>query len=154
MRYYLIGIGGIGMSALARYFKQTGHEVSGYDRTASPLTKALEQEGIAIHYDDDPTKIPEGVDLAIYTPAIAAETAELQYIQQRGIALKKRSQVLGELTRGKRCTPNGDPVHEITIIPRGMTGGYTSWLPEEDRTFITKGFMTDTIKHCQADLCV
>ena len=103
MRYYLIGIGGIGMSALARYFKQTGHEVSGYDRTASPLTKALEQEGIAIHYDDDPTKIPEGVDLAIYTPAIAAETAELQYIQQRGIALKKRSQVLGELTRGKRC---------------------------------------------------
>ena len=91
------------MSALARYFKQTGHTVSGYDRTESPLTRQLEEEGIAVHYQDDPSCIPANVDLAIYTPAVPADTAELQAIRERGITLKKRAEVLGELTRHHKC---------------------------------------------------
>lgn len=103
MNYYFLGIGGIGMSALARYFHRQGHTVSGYDRTPSPLTHELEAEGIAIHYTDDPTLIPEHIDLAVYTPAVPTETAEYQHLLNKGIPLEKRSQVLGEVTRGKKC---------------------------------------------------
>lgn len=103
MRYYFLGIGGIGMSALARYFKQRGDEVFGYDRTESPLTQQLVSEGIEIHYDDCPEKIPSDLDLVVYTPAVPTDTTEFQYLQQSGLKMKKRSQVLGELTRGKRC---------------------------------------------------
>ncbi|MBP5190302.1 MAG: UDP-N-acetylmuramate--L-alanine ligase [Bacteroidales bacterium] len=103
MKYYFLGIGGIGMSALARFFKLGGHTVSGYDRTESPLTKQLESEGIAIHYDDNPDLVPDDIDLVIYTPAVPKETLEFQYIEQKGIPMEKRSQVLGELTRGKKC---------------------------------------------------
>ncbi len=103
MNYYFLGIGGIGMSAIARFFKQSGHTVSGYDRTPSPLTRQLEAEGIGIHYDDDPTLIPDNIDLAIYTPAIPQDNKEFQHLQDSGCPLKKRSQVLGELTRGKKC---------------------------------------------------
>lgn len=103
MNYYFLGIGGIGMSAIARFFKQSGHTVSGYDRTPSPLTRKLEAEGISIHYDDDPALIPDNIDLAIYTPAIPQDNKEFLHIQNSGCPLKKRSQVLGELTRGKKC---------------------------------------------------
>ena len=103
MNYYFLGIGGIGMSALARYFHRQGHTVSGYDRTPSPLTRQLEEEGIAVHYTDDPTLIPDGIDLVVYTPAVPVETAEYQYLQQKGVKIEKRSQVLGEVTRGKKC---------------------------------------------------
>ena len=103
MKYYFLGIGGIGMSALARFFKQSGHSVSGYDRTESPLTQQLHAEGIDIHYDDNPERIPDDIDLVIYTPAVPIETLEFQHLLQSGIPMKKRSQVLGELTRGKRC---------------------------------------------------
>lgn len=103
MNYYFLGIGGIGMSALARFFHQRGDTVSGYDRTASPLTHQLEQEGIAIHYDDDPAQIPDAIDLVVYTPAVPRETAEFQYFLQKGFPMEKRSQVLGEITRGKKC---------------------------------------------------
>ena len=103
MNYYFLGIGGIGMSALARFFHQRGDTVSGYDRTASPLTHQLEQEGIAIHYDDDPAQIPDAIDLVVYTPAVPRETAEFQYLLQKGVPMEKRSQVLGEITRGKKC---------------------------------------------------
>ena len=103
MNYYFLGIGGIGMSALARYFHLQGHTVSGYDRTPSPLTQQLEAEGIPVHYTDDPALIPDGIDLAVYTPAVPTETAEYQYLLQQGIPIKKRSQVLGEVTRGKKC---------------------------------------------------
>ena len=103
MNYYFLGIGGIGMSALARYFKMRGDTVSGYDRTESDLTRQLVAEGIPIHYVDDPSQIPADVDLVVYTPAVPQQTAEYQYIQQKGIPMQKRSQVLGELTRGKRC---------------------------------------------------
>lgn len=91
------------MSALARYFKLSGHTVSGYDRTESPLTKQLESEGIDIHYEDNPDLVPQDIDLVIYTPAVPKETREFQLIEQKGIPIKKRSQVLGELTRGKKC---------------------------------------------------
>ena len=103
MNYYFLGIGGIGMSALARYFKQRGDTVAGYDRTPSPLTRKLEAEGIAVHYVDDPEQIPLDIDLVVYTPAVPVETAEYQYLSAKGIPIKKRSQVLGELTRGKIC---------------------------------------------------
>lgn len=103
MKYYFLGIGGIGMSALARFFKQRGDEVSGYDRTESPLTQQLVKEGIAIHYDDNPDKVPSDVDLVIYTPAVPRETAEFQHLLKMGIPMEKRSQMLGELTRGKKC---------------------------------------------------
>lgn len=103
MRYYFLGIGGIGMSALARYFKQRGDEVSGYDRTESPLTKQLVSEGIAVHYDDDPSMIPADIDIAIYTPAVPKDTKEFIFLQEKNIRMEKRSQMLGELTRGKKC---------------------------------------------------
>lgn len=103
MNYYFLGIGGIGMSAIARFFKRSGHNVSGYDRTESPLTKQLESEGIAIHYEDNPDLIPKGIDMVVYTPAIPRETREFQHLEESGVTMKKRSQVLGEITRGKKC---------------------------------------------------
>lgn len=103
MNYYFLGIGGIGMSALARFFHRRGDTVSGYDRTPSPLTDELRAEGIDIHFDDNPDLIPAHVDLAVYTPAVPAETLEFQSLVARGVRMEKRSQVLGEVTRGKRC---------------------------------------------------
>lgn len=103
MNYYFLGIGGIGMSALARFFHQRGDTVSGYDRTETPLTRQLVEEGISVHYDDDPSLIPDDIDLVVYTPAVPTETAEFQYLKQKGLPMEKRSQVLGELTRGKKC---------------------------------------------------
>lgn len=97
-RLYFIGIGGIGMSALARYFRFHGKEVSGYDRTETPLTKELEGEGIAIHYQDDPEFAPKDVQLVVYTPAIPREHLELQYYKLHGYLLMKRSEVLGLIT--------------------------------------------------------
>ena len=101
---YFIGIGGIGMSALARYFKFKGYEVSGYDKTPSELTAALEQEGIGVHYEDRPDLIPADVEetLVIYTPAIH-ELAELDCVREKGYRVIKRSLALGEVARGQRC---------------------------------------------------
>jgi len=100
---YFIGIGGIGMSALARYFKFKGKNVSGYDRTPSEITAALEQEGIPVHFDDDVTKIPSDAEdtLVIYTPAIPSDLIELQAVRDGGYRVLKRSQILGEITRGQ-----------------------------------------------------
>ena len=103
MNYYFLGIGGIGMSALARYFHRRGDRVSGYDRTPSPLTAELEAEGIDIHYDDRPDLLPADIDLVVYTPAVPQELGEFQALSARGVRIEKRSQVLGELTRGKKC---------------------------------------------------
>ena len=101
---YFIGIGGIGMSALARYFKFKGYEVSGYDKTPSELTAALEQEGIGVHYEDRPDLVPADVDqtLVIWTPAIH-ELGELDLVREKGYRLIKRSRALGEVTRGQHC---------------------------------------------------
>lgn len=93
-KVYFIGIGGIGMSALARYFHSKGIEVSGYDRTQTELTKELEREGISIHYTEDVNIIPKDVDLVVYTPAVPKEHAELVYYQEHGYKVAKRSDVL------------------------------------------------------------
>jgi len=95
---YFIGIGGIGMSALARYFRFHGKEVSGYDKTPTTLTHELEKEGIAIHYQEDLSLIPPKPDLVVYTPAVPKDHKELVYYQQQGQTLMKRSEVLGLIT--------------------------------------------------------
>lgn len=102
---YFIGIGGIGMSAIARYFKFRGYEVSGYDRTPSELTAELEKEGIAIHYEDNPEYVPENAEetLVVYTPAIPHDMGELVFVQTHGYKVVKRSRILGEITQGQRC---------------------------------------------------
>jgi len=101
--YYFLGIGGIGMSAIARYFNAMGHKVSGYDRTTTALTKQLEAEGIAIHYTPNIELIPKDVDMVIYTPAIPTDNEEYVYITTKNIPIKKRAQVLGEITANKKC---------------------------------------------------
>ncbi|MCQ2308878.1 MAG: UDP-N-acetylmuramate--L-alanine ligase [Bacteroidales bacterium] len=98
---YFLGIGGIGMSALARYFKAQGFEVAGYDRTCSPLTQNLENEGIKIHYSDNPSLIPENIDFVVMTPAIPANLQELNVLRSRNVKIVKRAEVLGMLSR--RC---------------------------------------------------
>jgi UDP-N-acetylmuramate--alanine ligase len=102
-KIYFIGIGGIGMSALARYFHLHGAEVYGYDRTATDLTRALEAEGMHVHYDDDVAQIPEGIDLVVFTPAVPKEHAELNWFLQNGYPIKKRAEVLGIISRAKHC---------------------------------------------------
>ena len=91
---YFIGIGGIGMSALARYFHSKGAKVSGYDKTPSSLTKELEHEGMNIHYEENPALIPKNVELVVYTPAVPKEHTELVYYQENGYTVVKRSDVL------------------------------------------------------------
>ena len=95
---YFLGIGGIGMSALARYFKAKGYEVAGYDRTPSPLTHRLEDEGISIHYVDDPGLIPKNIEFVVLTPAIPANSLELNYLRGKGVKILKRAEVLGMLS--------------------------------------------------------
>ena len=95
---YFLGIGGIGMSALARYYHRKGNKVSGYDKTPSPLTKRLEEEGIAIHYEDNPNLIPDDINMVIITPAIPSDSLELNYLREKGIKMMKRSEVLGEIS--------------------------------------------------------
>lgn len=102
---YFIGIGGIGMSAGARYFKAKGFAVSGYDKTPSELTGDLEKEGISVHYEDDIKQIPTDVEntLVVYTPAIPGDLEELQYVKSHGYRTIKRSRMLGEIARGMHC---------------------------------------------------
>ena len=102
---YFIGIGGIGMSALARYFKFKGFSVSGYDRTPSELTLQLEAEGIAVHYTDDTGFVPKDPEstLVVYTPAIPSDMGELVHVREHGYRVVKRSQILGEITAGQVC---------------------------------------------------
>lgn len=96
---YFLGIGGIGMSALARYFKANGYDVAGYDRTQSPLTQRLESEGISVHYVDDPAMIPENIEFCVLTPAIPANSKELNYLRDKNVKIVKRAEVLGMLSR-------------------------------------------------------
>jgi UDP-N-acetylmuramate--alanine ligase len=104
---FFLGIGGIGMSALARWFKANGHSVSGYDKTETPLTQALEAEGIAVHYVDEVANIPTAVrdnnsqTLVVLTPAIPADSREWAWLRAQGYDIRKRSQVLGVLTQGR-----------------------------------------------------
>ena len=105
---YFLGIGGIGMSALARWFQANGHQVSGYDKTRTPLTDALAAEGIAVHFDDAVESIPAAVrenrdqTLVVLTPAIPKDHREWAWLREQGYNIRKRSQVLGVLTAGHR----------------------------------------------------
>ena len=105
---YFIGIGGIGMSALARYFKLLKKNVAGYDKTETPLTREISDLGIAVHYEDDISEIPteyknkEGT-LIVYTPAIPTDHREYNYFASEGFQIKKRSEVLGIITRDTFC---------------------------------------------------
>jgi UDP-N-acetylmuramate--alanine ligase len=104
---FFLGIGGIGMSALARWFQANGHQVSGYDKTETPLTLALSAEGIAIHYADAVENIPAAIrenraqTLVVLTPAIPADSLEWAWLRAEGYDIRKRSQVLGVLTHGR-----------------------------------------------------
>jgi UDP-N-acetylmuramate--alanine ligase len=97
-RIYFIGIGGIGMSALARYFHSLGRLVSGYDRTETVLTRQLENEGIEVHYEDNPDAAPKDADLVVFTPAVPKDHRELTYYRENDFPVLKRSQVLGIVT--------------------------------------------------------
>ena len=102
---YFIGIGGIGMSAIARYYKFKGCNVSGYDKTESELTEELIAEGIGVHYEDNTDFIPKDVEntLVVYTPAIPHDLKELLYVKEHGYTLLKRSKTLGEIAKGQCC---------------------------------------------------
>jgi UDP-N-acetylmuramate--alanine ligase len=106
---YFVGIGGIGMSALARYFAKRGCNVSGYDKTSTKLTQTLELEGISISYVDEVQSLPAEFlnkaenDLVVYTPAIPKNSIILNYFNDKGFDLKKRSQVLGIISKGMFC---------------------------------------------------
>lgn len=102
-RIYFLGIGGIGMSALARYFLGRGCVVAGYDRTETELTRALAAEGMLIHYTDDVAQILPDADLIIYTPAIPKDHKEWNLLRAGAIPFKKRSEVLGIISRGMQC---------------------------------------------------
>lgn len=138
--YYFIGIGGIGMSALARYFSYFDKEVMGYDRTATELTRQLESEGIKVHYEDHVSFIPQQLNpknsLVIYTPAVPCEHTELKYFQKKDFTLLKRADVLGEITRhtygiavagshGKTTTSSliGHILHEAAYESTAFLGG-------------------------------
>ena len=101
-KIYFIGIGGIGMSALARYFNSRQVEVFGYDKTETKLTKKLVGEGMEIHFEDDVSQIPEEVDLVVFTPAIPNSHDELNYFLENNFLVKKRSEVLGIISRSKK----------------------------------------------------
>ncbi len=112
---YLLGIGGIGMSALARYYHSFGYTVAGYDRTPSPLTQQLENEGMAIHYEDNPSLLPALIDIVIYTPAVPKGLKEFETLRQRGIPFMKRSEALGQISK-----------HHFTIAVAGTHGKTTT----------------------------
>jgi UDP-N-acetylmuramate--alanine ligase len=98
-KIYFIGIGGIGMSNLARYCHGRGIQVSGYDKTQTILTSELEAEGIAVHYEEDMTQAPKDADVVVYTPAVPKNHKELVYYQQHGYSVVKRSDLLGMVTQ-------------------------------------------------------
>ncbi|MCR5560670.1 MAG: UDP-N-acetylmuramate--L-alanine ligase [Bacteroidales bacterium] len=102
---YFLGIGGIGMSAIARYYRFKGYRVAGYDRTPSPLTAELEAEGIEVHYEDDPSRIPADAEstIVVYTPAIPSDLQEYQFVTNHGYRVIKRSRMLGEIAQGQTC---------------------------------------------------
>jgi UDP-N-acetylmuramate--alanine ligase len=111
----MLGIGGIGMSALARYYQSQGYTVAGYDRTPSPLTKQLEDEGMAIHYEDNPNLLPALIEFVVYTPAVPKDLKEFETLKQRNIKIMKRSEALGQISE-----------HHFTIAVAGTHGKTTT----------------------------
>ncbi len=165
---YFIGIGGIGMSALARWFHVNGKQVYGYDRTETPLTRKLTDEGMTIHYQDDPGMIPSPVldhmnqTLVVYTPAIPADHRELNFLREKGADIQKRADVLGEITRehftvavagthGKTTTSS--MIAHILVVggknPIGLLGGVMQ--EYESNLIVTPDITTDSVAVVEAD---
>lgn len=151
---YFLGIGGIGMSALARYFASQGIAVSGYDRTATELTAALEQEGIAVHYTDDPSLLPANLNvndsLIVYTPAVPATHQELNVLVGRGFEIHKRAEVLGIICNAKRTiavagTHGKTSVSTITAhILKNSEKGCAAFLGGISKNYGTNLLLDDT----------
>jgi UDP-N-acetylmuramate--alanine ligase len=125
---FFLGIGGIGMSALARYFMSKGVTISGYDKTPSDITKELTSEGADIHYSDDPARIPGNIDLVIYTPAIPQDLKEFRELSSSGLPMIKRSRAVGMITQGKSTVSvagtHGKTSISSLIAHILMTAGY------------------------------
>ncbi len=143
---YFLGIGGIGMSALARYFLHEGKRVAGYDRTQSRLTDRLAAEGAAIHYEDDLRLIPADFldpasTMVVYTPAVPEEHGEFRYFRDRGFTIEKRSQMLGHLSEGKYVMAVAGTHGKTTTstlvawLNRATTGGGSAFLGGISKNF-------------------
>ena len=143
---YFLGIGGIGMSALARYFLHEGRRVAGYDRTRSHLTEELEAEGAAVHYEDDVRLIPgEFLDpketMVVYTPAVPQDHSEYRYFTEHGFRIEKRSQMLGHLAEGKYVMAVAGTHGKTTTstmvawLNRVLTGGGSAFLGGISKNF-------------------
>lgn len=143
---YFLGIGGIGMSALARYFLHEGRRVAGYDRTPSALTEALEAEGATIHYEEDVRLIPEAfldpaTTMVVYTPAVPRDHAEYRYFLEHGFRIEKRSQMLGHLSAGKYVMAVAGTHGKTTTstlvawLNRALTGGGSAFLGGVSKNF-------------------
>ena len=143
---YFLGIGGIGMSALARYSLHEGRRVAGYDRTPSALTEALEAEGAAVHYEEDVRLIPEAfldpaTTMVVYTPAVPHDHAEYRYFLEHGFRVEKRSQMLGHLSAGKYVMAVAGTHGKTTTstlvawLNRALTGGGSAFLGGVSKNF-------------------
>ena len=143
---YFLGIGGIGMSALARYFLHEGKRVAGYDRTPSHLTEALAAEGAEIHYEDDVRMIPAPLldpqqTIVVYTPAVPQEHGEFRYFREHGFTIEKRSQMLGHLAEGKYVMAVAGTHGKTTTstlvawLNRQLTGGGAAFLGGISKNF-------------------
>jgi UDP-N-acetylmuramate--alanine ligase len=127
---YFVGIGGIGMSALARYFNTKGIKVAGYDKTETTLTKKLVEEGIDIHYEDDVQLLPAQIDLVVYTPAVPKDHSQLVHMLNRGMPMMKRAELLGLISRSQK-----------TIAVAGTHGKTT-----------TSSMVAHTLKQCNENV--
>ena len=144
--YYFLGIGGIGMSALARYFLHEGCRVAGYDRTPTRLTAELEQEGAEIHYDESVEAIPAEMrnpetTVVVYTPAVPTDHVEYRYFVEQRFRIEKRSQMLGYLSEGKRVMAVAGTHGKTTTstlvawLNRVTTGGGSAFLGGISKNF-------------------
>ncbi len=145
-KVYFLGIGGIGMSALARYFLHEGKRVAGYDRTPSRLTAELETEGAEVHYDDDVQAIPAAFldprdTMVVYTPAVPQDHSEYRYFCENGFTVEKRSQMLGHLAEGKYVMAVAGTHGKTTTstlvawLNRALTGGGSAFLGGISKNF-------------------
>ncbi len=145
-KVYFLGIGGIGMSALARYFLHEGKRVAGYDRTPSRLTAELEAEGAEVHYDDDVQAIPAAFldprdTMVVYTPAVPQDHSEYRYFCENGFTVEKRSQMLGHLAEGKYVMAVAGTHGKTTTstlvawLNRALTGGGSAFLGGISKNF-------------------
>lgn len=165
---YFLGIGGIGMSALARWFMKKGLKVSGYDRTATPLTDELVSEGMDIHFEDNVDKIPAAVranaerSLVVFTPAIPADHLEHQYLRENGFTILKRSEVLGLITKGYKTigvagthgktTTSSMVAHILYVAGREMVGFLGGITANYASNLVMRGEVSDkTVVVVEAD---